>query len=42
VPIKVGDITYGALSVDRVFSNEISLEEDVRFLSILASILPRQ
>ncbi len=37
VPIKVGDITYGALSVDRVFSNEISLEEDVRFLSILAS-----
>jgi Nif-specific regulatory protein len=37
VPIKIGDITYGALSVDRVFSNEISLEEDVRFLSILAS-----
>jgi Nif-specific regulatory protein len=37
VPIKIGDITYGALSVDRVFNNEISLEEDVRFLSILAS-----
>lgn len=37
VPIKIGDFTYGALSVDRIFNNEISLEEDVRFLSILAS-----
>ena len=37
VPIKIGDITYGALSVDRIFNNEISLEEDVRFLSILSS-----
>ena len=31
VPIRIGDLTYGALSVDRVFSEEISLEEDVRF-----------
>ena len=37
VPIKIGAITYGALSVDRIFNNEISLEEDVRFLSILSS-----
>ena len=37
VPIKIGDYTYGALSVDRIFNNEISLEEDVRFLTILAS-----
>ena len=37
VPIKIGEVTYGALSVDRVFHGEISLEEDVRFLSILAS-----
>lgn len=37
VPIKIGSYTYGALSVDRIFSDEISLEEDVRFLTILAS-----
>ncbi|MBN2418381.1 MAG: sigma 54-interacting transcriptional regulator [Deltaproteobacteria bacterium] len=37
VPIKIGNISYGALSVDRIFNNEISLEEDLRFLSILSS-----
>jgi Nif-specific regulatory protein len=37
VPLKIGDLTFGALSVDRVFSDEISLEEDVRLLSIIAS-----
>ena len=37
VPIRIGGLTYGALSVDRVFSDEILLEEDLRFLSILAS-----
>lgn len=39
VPIKVGSSSYGALSADRLFSEEISFEEDVRLLSIIASIV---
>ena len=37
VPIKIGNYTYGALSVDRIFNSEISFEEDLKFLTILAS-----
>jgi Nif-specific regulatory protein len=39
VPIKIGKSTIGALSVDRLFSNEISLEEDLRFLTIIAALI---
>jgi Nif-specific regulatory protein len=37
VPIKMGAVTYGALSVDRLFSEDISFEEDLRLLTIIAS-----
>jgi Nif-specific regulatory protein len=37
VPIRIGDLTFGALSVDRIFNESISLDEDLRFLTILAS-----
>ena len=39
VPIKIGKNTIGALSVDRLFSNEIALEEDLRFLTIIAALI---
>jgi len=39
VPIKLESQTIGALSVDRLFSAAISLEEDVRLLSIVASMI---
>ena len=37
VPIKIGIFTCGALSVDRLFNEEISFEEDLRLLTIIAS-----
>ena len=37
VPIRIGSFTYGALSADRLFSKEISFEEDLRLLTIIAS-----
>jgi len=39
VPIKTGNTAIGALSADRVFDENVSLEEDVRFLSIIASMI---
>ena len=39
VPIKSGATTFGTLSVDRLFSKEIALEEDVRLLSIVAAMI---
>jgi Nif-specific regulatory protein len=39
VPIKIGNAVVGALSVDRLFSESVSLEEDVRLLSIIASMI---
>jgi len=39
VPIKIGKNTIGALSVDRLFSNEIALKEDLRFLTIIAALI---
>lgn len=37
VPIRIGSFTYGALSADRLFSEEISFEEALRLLTIIAS-----
>ena len=39
VPIKNGPNVLGALSVDRLFTEEIAFEEDVRLLSIVASVI---
>jgi len=39
VPIKMGNETIGALSVDHLFSDKVSFEEDVRLLSIIASMI---
>jgi len=39
VPIKVGSRAIGALSVDRLFDRAVSLEEDVRLLTIISSII---
>ena len=39
VPIKVGNEIVGALSADRLFSQKVSFKEDVRLLSIIASMI---
>ncbi len=39
VPIKLGTETIGALSCDRAFSSKMELDEDVRLLSILVSMI---
>lgn len=39
VPIRLGDRTIGALSVDRLFHEDISFEEDVRLLTIVSSMI---
>ncbi len=39
VPIKIGNETIGALSADRLFGEETSCREDVRLLSIIASMI---
>ena len=39
VPIKVGGETIGVLSVDRLFDERVSFEEDVRVLTIVASLI---
>ena len=39
VPIKIDQETIGALSVDRLFEGNISLDEDLRLLTIISSIL---
>ncbi|MBN1698735.1 MAG: nif-specific transcriptional activator NifA [Spirochaetales bacterium] len=41
VPIKIGKEAVGALSADRLFDENITLEEDVRLLSIIASLIAR-
>jgi Nif-specific regulatory protein len=38
VPLKVGNETVGALSVDRPFAVESTLDKDLRLLSIVASL----
>jgi Nif-specific regulatory protein len=37
VPIRIGSFTYGTLSVDQLFSKEVSFEEDLRLLTVIAS-----
>ena len=39
VPIKVGGEAIGVLSVDRLFAERVSFEEDVRVLTIVASLI---
>jgi Nif-specific regulatory protein len=39
VPIVLHGATIGVLSVDRLFDVDISFEEDIRFLSILAALV---
>jgi Nif-specific regulatory protein len=39
VPIKVGNEVIGALSADRLFSQNVSLYEDVRLLTIIAATI---
>lgn len=39
VPIKMGKETIGALSVDRLFGENVNLDEDLRLLSIIASMI---
>jgi len=39
VPIKLGNETLGAISVDKLFKENVRYEEDVRLLSIIASML---
>ncbi|UQZ90893.1 sigma-54-dependent Fis family transcriptional regulator [Deltaproteobacteria bacterium Smac51] len=39
VPIKVGSQTIGALSADRLFADSVALDEDLRLLTILASLI---
>ena len=39
VPIKLGNEAIGALSADRLFAESVSFEEDVRLLSIIASMI---
>jgi Nif-specific regulatory protein len=39
VPIKLRNETLGAISVDKLFREHVSYEEDVRLLSIIASMI---
>jgi len=39
VPIKLGNQAIGALSASRLFAEDVSLEEDVRLLRIIASMI---
>jgi Nif-specific regulatory protein len=39
VPVILAGVTVGVLSVDRLFGSEISFEEDVRFLTVLATLI---
>ncbi len=39
VPIRLGNKTIGALSVDRLFQENISFEEDIRLLTIISSMV---
>jgi Nif-specific regulatory protein len=39
VPIKLESEVVGALSADRIFSSEVALDEDLRLMSIIASMI---
>jgi Nif-specific regulatory protein len=38
-PVKIGRETIGALSADRLFAEEVSLDEDLRLLTIISSLI---
>ena len=42
VPIKLENEVIGALSADRLFTDDISFEEDVRLLAIVASMIAQK
>ena len=39
VPVVLGEAPVGVLSVDRLFNLDVSFEEDVRFLTVLATLI---
>ncbi len=39
VPVMIQDIPEGVLTVDRLFGDDISFNEDIRFLTILATLI---
>ncbi len=39
VPVVLGEVPVGVLSVDRLFGNDVSFEEDVRFLTVVATLM---
>ena len=39
VPVRLGNETIGALSAERPYGHDISFDEDIRILSILASLI---
>ena len=39
VPVVVSEVPVGVLSVDRLFGNDVSFEEDVRFLTVVAALI---
>ena len=39
VPVTVHEVPEGVLTVDRLFGEDISFEEDIRFLTILATLI---
>jgi Nif-specific regulatory protein len=42
VPIKSGARVIGALSVDRIFSHTFPLDEDVKFLTVISSLIAQK
>lgn len=41
IPVVMDNQAIGALSADRLFADSVSLEEDIRLLSIIASLIAR-
>lgn len=39
VPVVLGEVPVGVLSVDRLFGMDVSLKEDVRFLTVVATLI---
>ncbi len=39
IPVVLGEVPVGVLSVDRLFGNDVSFEEDVRFLTVVATLI---
>lgn len=39
VPVKIGQTVIGALSVDRLFDVKVSLDEDIRLLTLISSLI---